>query len=403
MDSSSGSEFSEESEVDILKEQLQTYQSLNFELSKRVQDIKIMLSVAEKELNLTRNDLISEKMESTELRRTLLTMNGHFTAFFNNYISNLENCKNRTNLDVTVPGLNKENLQPFHASTSSGVFQYRPVNKSHFSVPIDPDRPNVLHTICEEESFSADPSGPKISSTPLPIFFRDITNQIQQPETPNDLISPSDKHGTPKRAPGCSNDSVDVINSSADSIGTPIRPSRFSNKFVNSSIASIPEEAEDVLDNFVLDVTDYNPSDSQMELFKETFPRKSRGTATNENNKTEDQQVKLTAGVEVLNVEKANQEVNVTNENVPSHEDKENDEIMLDSQATQQSLGYNSTLFENDSTLGSTIGGTRKRKAKTFVTRRSSSRPKRKTRLEPPKYEEKKLNVKLRRPSKDSI
>lgn len=85
----------EPTELDIVREQLNTYQMLNNDLSKKIQEVKIGLNATNKELITVRNELMAEKLISSELRRTLLTVNGQCLQFFNGYYANIQKCSER--------------------------------------------------------------------------------------------------------------------------------------------------------------------------------------------------------------------------------------------------------------------------------------------------------------------
>lgn len=95
MDEDSTMEESSMSELDVLRDQLATYQILNGDLSKKVQEFKIAINATNKELIVTRNELMNEKLKSSELRRALLVMNGQYMNFFNGYMKNLQDCIER--------------------------------------------------------------------------------------------------------------------------------------------------------------------------------------------------------------------------------------------------------------------------------------------------------------------
>lgn len=95
MEEDSTMDESNMNELDVVKDQLATYQILNGDLSKKVQEFKIALNATNKELVATRNELMSEKLKSSELRRAIMVMNGQCINFFNGYMKNLQDCIER--------------------------------------------------------------------------------------------------------------------------------------------------------------------------------------------------------------------------------------------------------------------------------------------------------------------
>lgn len=84
------------------KEQIETYQLLNRDLSGKVQEFKLMLNAANCEIALLRENLMAEKIKSSELRRTLRVMHGKFTIFYGDYADLMERCVEHTDLDLAL-------------------------------------------------------------------------------------------------------------------------------------------------------------------------------------------------------------------------------------------------------------------------------------------------------------
>lgn len=82
-------------ELEIIKDQLLTYQALNGDLSRKVQEFKISMNATNKELTSVRQELLKEKLKTSELRRALMQMNGQVTSFFTGYMNNLQTCIER--------------------------------------------------------------------------------------------------------------------------------------------------------------------------------------------------------------------------------------------------------------------------------------------------------------------
>lgn len=411
MDTTRESEGSSEvAEVDMLKDQLQTYMSLNMDLSRKVQELKIMLSVTNKEIVSVRNELIGEKLRSSELERTLQVINGHFTVFLGNYVSNLENCKSRINMDVTLPGFRNDapSLITVNDQSSSGI-QFRP-NRFQYVAPVDSSHPNILHTICEEDSLMIDSSGPKVSSTPLPAALYDITTR-RKPETLIPCTSPInsnsksvDQENIHNPKPNFRNlvqeeaddDEISANRQSVERTSNETNQSGVVQSSDESNGSMNPQEAaniSNVLLDLVVDITDYIPTDSQMDLFNEKFQKEATGINTSkagdviaqpeESNQGNDRggtEVKESSSTEVKK-ESVEQQLMEQDENDPTNQE-------------DKSL---SSLDNTSSTSASSVqSNPRKRKIKTVVARRSAGRPRRKVRSEGP-LTEAKLNTKMRR------
>lgn len=151
-------------EMESLKEQLATYQALNVELSKKVQEFKFIVSATNKELVATRNELMSEKLKTSEFRRTILAVNSQACHFVNSYIHSVQRLAQQTNLDLTMPDINlRGSWSPatIPADVQEPTTSQQPMRK--YQQPSDytdmnPD--NILNTICEtshEETTSNSP------------------------------------------------------------------------------------------------------------------------------------------------------------------------------------------------------------------------------------------------------
>lgn len=105
----------------IAKEQIETYQLLNRDLSGKVQEFKLGLNAANCEITLLREQLMQEKIKSSELRRTLRVMHGKFTIFYGDYATLMKRCVENTDLDLA--------LTP-EAGTSDGrAFLFKPPSR----------------------------------------------------------------------------------------------------------------------------------------------------------------------------------------------------------------------------------------------------------------------------------
>lgn len=187
-------------ELSIVKDQLVTYQRINGDLSKKTQDLKIQLNAANKELVSTRNELMNEKLKSSELRRILMVLTGQCTHFFNGFYTNIQQSMVTTDLDITMP----PEFYPLQthdvASTSSGVV-FRPYSRAKAPSMVDPNVVNCLNTICEETDENNSMIAPHKTSTPLTVL-REIQNfapPMSAIEESTDMDSVESISETPKR------------------------------------------------------------------------------------------------------------------------------------------------------------------------------------------------------------
>lgn len=107
------------------KEQIETYQMLNRDLSNKVQEFKVAVNAVNSEINLLRDDLMREKIKSSELRRTLRVLHEKFTFFYGDYAAIMKRCVENTDLDLAVTSEGEN-----QASTSEGRAQFfKPPNR----------------------------------------------------------------------------------------------------------------------------------------------------------------------------------------------------------------------------------------------------------------------------------
>ena len=162
--------------MESLREQLATYQLLNADLSKKVQEYKVLFNASSKENGLIGAELMNEKMKTSDLRRALMAVNSHFNRFRSEYDSAINRCQSATELELTMPERDQENLPPRIIQSSAIVF--KPASK--IQACFDADLSNVLHTICEESEqsrFSTNIDPRASTSTPLqPTVFSSLRN-----------------------------------------------------------------------------------------------------------------------------------------------------------------------------------------------------------------------------------
>lgn len=151
----------------MLRDQLDVYKTLNVDLSKKVQDLKVELTAVNKELFTIRNDLMTEKVKSSELRKCILTLHGHSTQYFDGFFNSIQSFAQKTDLEMTIPG-HHHHSNSSTAVTPAVVRSQRPALR----VPEEQYISNrLLNTICEESQdenrFSLDGSPSIVSSTPM--------------------------------------------------------------------------------------------------------------------------------------------------------------------------------------------------------------------------------------------
>jgi hypothetical protein len=100
--------FDEYSEAQELRNHLAAYQGINGGLSKKIQELKIQLNEAEKELLKKQNELmetkemvIQEQRKFEELKRFCAITNGHCINFFKKFHENLEQLTS-SDLNITL-------------------------------------------------------------------------------------------------------------------------------------------------------------------------------------------------------------------------------------------------------------------------------------------------------------
>lgn len=70
---------------EALRSQLSIYKSLNNDLSKKIQKLKIEVNNHAKEINKVQEELIEERNKSAELRRLFMSANSHCISFYKSY------------------------------------------------------------------------------------------------------------------------------------------------------------------------------------------------------------------------------------------------------------------------------------------------------------------------------
>lgn len=310
MDSDSELDVTVSSELDMVKDQLATYQTLNTDLSKKVQEFKINFNAANKELLKTRNELMLEKLKSSELRRTLLMINGQMSQFLNGYITSMQSCIDTTDLEVTLPCQLSNEKSPQlierNGVENQSAMSFRPASKTQEQVPFDTSRVNLLHTICEENSeenvlsrFSV--NDPVVASTPfLPIIQKKSIYQSKQmsnlliiEQSNQDLVEPAENI-QPNETSFASLSSPEQ-DSMCETITEPMPARCFSQETLPEPETFIETETshtENIQASTVetlakiktcsVDVKRIKPNASLMERYKQSYGDKDADNSTNE-------------------------------------------------------------------------------------------------------------------------
>jgi hypothetical protein len=391
---------------------------LNADLSKKVQEFKIAVNATNKELIIVRNELMAEKLKSSELRRALNIMNGQCTNFFNAYMLNLQKCIERTDLQITIPG--DFQADPNIASTSGqSAPQNIPLSRpTKFPQPVDPNVPNILHTIIEDTGdtrFLVD--DPIIASTPFVPTVNTNQNRLSQfleEEEEDEVTTPTPRVSIPKRS---------LTAATRSSAAT--RPSR--NRILDET--SSEEEMEAV--TFVQhsrNITRRQNITVDLSVEEEEDESRIDDTVVVANNHQDQENLNETVSNYLIkdvqiNVEKCDVSISSIDTFkacfVPPEEaapEPEPEPININTEAVKENINVNSRAVSIDSALSTTSHATtatttsslgtslsttskvpRKRKAISEIPRRSTGRPKRKARMAFSTLAEAPLNRKMRR------
>lgn len=87
--------------VECLKKRLDAYKSLNSDLTKKCQDLKLELTATRTELQNAKKQLLEEQRKSTEYKNSLNIINSQCFQFCNSYFT-LVNQINEENPDITL-------------------------------------------------------------------------------------------------------------------------------------------------------------------------------------------------------------------------------------------------------------------------------------------------------------
>lgn len=90
-------------EIIHLKNNLNAYKLLNRDLSKKVQEIKLFLNQQIQILEVTRNELMEERVNNAKYKHFIKTNITMCSQFFNSVINNLNECILTTDLEMSAP------------------------------------------------------------------------------------------------------------------------------------------------------------------------------------------------------------------------------------------------------------------------------------------------------------
>lgn len=93
-------------EITQLKNNLEAYKLLNRDLSKKVQELKLYLNQNSQILEVTRNELMQERVNNAKFQHFIKTNITMCSQFYSSVINNLNECILTTNLDVSISETN---------------------------------------------------------------------------------------------------------------------------------------------------------------------------------------------------------------------------------------------------------------------------------------------------------
>lgn len=89
-------------EITLLKNNLEAYKLLNRDLSKKVQELKLYLNQNNQILEVTRNELMQERVFNAKYKHFIKTNITMCSQFYSSVINNLNECIVTTDLDVSI-------------------------------------------------------------------------------------------------------------------------------------------------------------------------------------------------------------------------------------------------------------------------------------------------------------
>jgi len=94
------------SEVETLRQQLNTYKMINADLSKKIQQLKVELSAIMHENSEVKRQMLEERAKAAEYRQFFTTMNNHCITFINTYVNSMQQINEKDDsLINNIPGM----------------------------------------------------------------------------------------------------------------------------------------------------------------------------------------------------------------------------------------------------------------------------------------------------------
>jgi uncharacterized coiled-coil DUF342 family protein len=104
--STAASENESLSEVQTLKQQLNTYKLINADLSKKIQELKVELNLFRQENSEIKRQVIEERGKAVKYRQCFTTMNTQCIQFINTYVNSMQEInENNESLINAIPGI----------------------------------------------------------------------------------------------------------------------------------------------------------------------------------------------------------------------------------------------------------------------------------------------------------
>ena len=90
-------------EILRLKNNLDVYKTINRDLTNKVQELKLYLNQQIQILEVTKKELMEERVNSAKYKHFIKTNITMCSQFYNNVINNLNECVVTTDLDISIP------------------------------------------------------------------------------------------------------------------------------------------------------------------------------------------------------------------------------------------------------------------------------------------------------------
>lgn len=103
------------SEVETLKQQLNTYKMINADLSKKIQELKVELNVFKQENSQIKREILEERAQTIEIRNHFQVVNRHCISFINTYVNTMQAInENDESLIAGIQGINTPSSDSKH-------------------------------------------------------------------------------------------------------------------------------------------------------------------------------------------------------------------------------------------------------------------------------------------------